>query len=115
LQDRTVHGILTKQRIHAIVGQVIDELESRRAAGKSDYVAALADEIERGGLAALEQLKALLPDDTKLPVGGLTMNVNHMYLEAMKAADALASGGKTTAVVLDAIPVPHQQPKTVEW
>ena len=52
LKEKTVHAALTKQRIHAIVGQVIDELEHRRATGKADYVKALADEVQRGGIAA---------------------------------------------------------------
>jgi hypothetical protein len=116
LQDRTVHGLLTKQRIHAIVGQVIDELENRRAAGKRDYVAALADEVEKGGLAALQQLKSLLPDDAKLPIGGLTMNVNHMYLEALKAADAsaIAPVPEGAGVIVDVTPE-RKQSETMDW
>ena len=45
LKEKTVHAALTKQRIHAIVGQIIDELEHRRATGKADYVKALADAV----------------------------------------------------------------------
>jgi hypothetical protein len=54
-----VHAALTKQRIHAIVSQVIDELEHRRATGKADYVKALADEVQRGGIAAWKTLRDL--------------------------------------------------------
>jgi hypothetical protein len=116
LENRAIHGLLTKQRIHAIVGQVIDELESRRTAGKSDYVAALANEVESGGLAALQQLKTLLPDDAKLPIGGMTMNVNHMYLEAMKAVDAGAIQPPSDGIgaIVDVTPAP-QQTETIEW
>src|SRR5262245_17202210 len=60
LKEKTVHAALTKQRIHALVGQVIDELEHRRATGKADYVKALADEVHRGGLAAWKALRELL-------------------------------------------------------
>jgi hypothetical protein len=35
---------------------VIDELEHRRATGKADYVKALADEVQRGGIAAWKAL-----------------------------------------------------------
>ena len=63
LKEKTVHAALTKQRIHAIVGQVIDELEHRRATGKRDYVKALADEVEKGGIAAWKALRDLLPRD----------------------------------------------------
>ena len=59
LNEKTVHAAITKARIHAIVGQVIDELEQRRAKGKGDYVAALANEVEEGGLAAWRSLLGL--------------------------------------------------------
>jgi hypothetical protein len=116
LQERVVNGLLTKQRIHALVGQVLDELDNRRAAGKGDFVAAIADEVEQGGLAALQQLKALLPDDAKLPIGGLTMNVNQMFLDAMKTVDteSIGNAAASTGVILDAAPV-YEEPETVEW
>jgi len=67
LKEKTVHALATKSRIHALVGQVIDELEKRRAKGKGDYIAKLADEVEKGGISAWKSLKDLLPSDDVQP------------------------------------------------
>jgi hypothetical protein len=63
VRKQTLNAHETKNRVHAIVGQVLDELERRRANGKSDYVAALADNLETGDLAAWKVLRDLLPRD----------------------------------------------------
>src|SRR5262249_29833986 len=57
------NGQLINQRIRALVGQALDEIEHRRSKGKSDVVARLADEIEKNPLAALKSLQELLPKD----------------------------------------------------
>jgi hypothetical protein len=50
----------TKQRIHAIVTQVIDELEHRRAPGRPTTLRRLRT-VQRGGIAAWKALRDLLP------------------------------------------------------
>jgi hypothetical protein len=100
LKEKTVRA-RTKQRIHAIGGRVIDELEQRRAGGKSDYVAKLADEIEAGGLAAWKSLRDLLPrDDPNAPNGAApSMNFGAIFLTA-----AIEASKRTNAAspVIDA-------------
>jgi hypothetical protein len=82
LKEKTIHAALTKQRIHAIVGQVIDELEKRRAAGKGDYVAKLADEVAEGGLAAWKALRDLLPPGDPDTTGAGTLNIGQIFVAA---------------------------------
>jgi len=86
LKEKTLHALATKSRIHAIVGQVIDELESRRAKGKSDYVAKLADEVEKGGISSWKALRDLLPAEDA-PAGGNTINnFGGVFVAAVQAA-----------------------------
>jgi hypothetical protein len=80
---------LTKQRIHALVGQVIDELEKRRAAGKSDFVKTLADEVEKGGIAAWKALRELLPRDEDVPRGSPTVGIGQLFIAAHKEINRL--------------------------
>jgi hypothetical protein len=87
LKEKTVHATLTKQRIHAIVGQVIDELEHRRATGKADYVKRLADEVEKGGIAAWKSLRDLLPRDEDTPSSETSFN--GLFVLAAKQAAQL--------------------------
>jgi hypothetical protein len=103
LKEKTVHAALTKQRIHAIVGQVIDELEHRRATGKADYVKALADEVEKGGIAALKALRDLLPRDEDAPNPGTSFN--GLFVLAAKQAAQLPG----EAPIIDAQPVKSEQ------
>jgi hypothetical protein len=70
VKQKTLNAYETKTRVHAIVGQVIDELQDRRAKGQSDYVATLADEVEQSGLAGWKALKELLPRDEIETTGG---------------------------------------------
>jgi hypothetical protein len=88
LKEKTVHAHITKQRIHAIVGQVIDELEDRRRKGKSDYVAKLANEVEEHGLAAWQALRDLLPrDDPATSSAGTTVqNFGSVFVAAVREA-----------------------------
>jgi hypothetical protein len=101
LKEKTVHAALTKQRLHAIVGQVIDELERRRATGKADYVKALADEVEKGGIAALKALRDLLPRDEDAPNPGTSFN--GLFVLAAKQAAQLP--GDAPILVEEAQPV----------
>lgn len=100
LKEKTVHAALTKQRIHAIVGQVIDELEHRRATGKADYVKALADEVQRGGLAAWKALRELLPRDEDTASSTPNVSVGQLFIAAHKEINRLEQA-KTVLPVID--------------
>jgi hypothetical protein len=111
LKEKTVHAALTKQRIHALVGQVIDELEKRRAAGKSDFVKTLADEVEKGGIAAWKALRDLLPRDEVMPSGSPSVSLSQFFVAAAKRA---SEEGKTALPVIDVTAEPVTEEK-VEW
>src|SRR5262245_44991870 len=85
LQERSKHGVLINQRIRAIDGQVMDELERRRASGGSDIVAQLADEVEKGGIAALRALQELLPRDEDVAGKGPTVNFSALFVQAARS------------------------------
>jgi len=64
---------------------VIDELEKRRAKGKSVYVAKLADEIEKGGIAAWKSLMDLLPpDDVQPATDSAQLDFGSVFAAAVK-------------------------------
>jgi hypothetical protein len=98
LKEKTVHAALTKQRIHAIVAQVIDELEHRRATGKADYVKALADEVQRGGIAAWKALRDLLPRDEDIPSASPSVSLSQFFVAAAKQA---SEQGKAALPIID--------------
>jgi hypothetical protein len=100
LKEKTVHAALTKQRIHAIVAQVIDELEHRRATGKADYVKALADEVQRGGIAAWKALRDLLPRDEDIPSGSPSISFSQLFIAAHKEINR-SEQTKTVPPVID--------------
>jgi hypothetical protein len=110
LKEKTVHGLATKSRIRAVVDLVIDELQDRRAKGKSDHVALLADEIEKGGIAAWKSLLDLLPsDDVASGAIGTMAGASLAGIFAGAAAQAAAQARATpTAEIIDvtAEPVP---------
>src|SRR5262245_53204509 len=100
LKEKTVHAALTKQRIHAIVGQVIDELERRRATGKKDYIKALADEVEKGGIAALKALRDLLPRDEDVkPASNPPVSFSQLFVTAAKQASRLTPPSNVLPVI----------------
>jgi hypothetical protein len=105
LKEKSVHAALTKQRIHAIFAQVIDELEHRRATGKADYVKALADEVQRGGIAAWKALRDLLPRDEDVPSGSPTVGIGQLFIAAHKEINRLEQA-KTAPPVIDVIAEP---------
>jgi hypothetical protein len=119
LKEKTVHAALTKQRIHAIVAQVIDELEHRRATGKADFVKALADEVQRGGIAAWKALRDLLPRDEDVPSGRPTVGIGQLFIAAHKEVNRLEEEAKAALPVIDASfePVTTDEAKTekIEW
>lgn len=120
LKEKTVNAHLTKQRIHAIVSQVIDELEQRRVKGKSDYVANLADEIEKGGIAAWRSLRDLLPADETAPAGGGNQfHFGSVFVAAVSQAAQRAIPTTPLPVIdVTAVPVAEAQEETepvVEW
>jgi hypothetical protein len=94
-----------EQRIHAIVGQVIDELEHRRATGKSDFVKTLADEVEKGGIAAWKALRELLPRDEDIPSGSPSMSFSQLFIAAHKEINR-SEQMKTVPPVIDVIAEP---------
>ena len=117
LKEKTVHAALTKQRIHAIVGQVIDELERRRATGKKDYVKALADEVEKGGIAAWKALRDLLPrDEDVTPGSAQPVSFSQFFVAAAKEASERGPA-KTPLPVIDvtAEAVSTEATDHVEW
>jgi hypothetical protein len=101
LKEKTIHAALTKQRIHAIVAQVIDELEHRRATGKADYVKALADEVQRGGIAAWKALRDLLPRDEDIPSGRPTVGIGQLFIAAHKEINRLEQARTAALPVID--------------
>jgi hypothetical protein len=118
LKEKTVHAALTKQRIHAIVSQVIDELEHRRAAGKADYVKALADEVQRGGIAAWKALRDLLPRDEDMPRGNPTVSLSQFFVAAAKEASKLEPTNTPPPVIdvrVEAVETDALETEKVEW
>jgi hypothetical protein len=117
LKEKTVHAALTKQRIHALVAQVIDELEKRRASGKGDYVAKLADEVAEGGLAAWKSLRDLLPRDDPAAAngGGASMNFGHVFVAAAIEANRRANLASPGVIDVTGEPVTTEASQDVEW
>jgi hypothetical protein len=117
LKEKTVHAVLTKQRIHAIVAQVIDELEHRRATGKADYVKALADEVQRGGIAAWKALRDLLPRDEDMPSARPSVSLSQFFVAAHKEINR-SEQAKTVPPVIDATAEPVKtgaSEEEVDW
>jgi hypothetical protein len=114
LKEKTVHAAMTKARIHAIVGQVIDELEKRRASGKSDYVAKLADEVQEGGITAWKSLRDLLPRDDVTPNEAPSKGLGDVFIAAVIEANSRANAASP---VIDATaePVIQQASDEVDW
>ncbi len=106
LNEKTVHGLNTKSRIRAIVGLVIDELQDRRAKGKSDHVALLADEIEQGGISAWKSLLDLLPADDAAPAAlGNMASATFAGIFAGAAAQAAAQARERATPLAEIIDV----------
>lgn len=104
----TVLGRAVAQRVHAIVGQVFDELESRKKSGKGDLVALIADEILKTPIAGLERLAKLLPQEPSAAAGGV--NINAMFLQAVQLANGHSAGGKISEPGLHVIEASSQPP-----
>ncbi len=105
----TVLGRAVTQRVHAIVGQVFDELEKRAKGGKRDIVALVADYIEEQPMTGLERLAKLLPQEPTAPAA---TNLNMMFLQAVKLANGLDDNG---ARVLEATAQPVIPNASDEW
>jgi hypothetical protein len=84
---------------------VIDELEHRRATGKADYVKTLADEVQRGGIAAWKALRDLPPRDEDVPSGNPTVGIGQLFIAAHKEINRLEEA-KTALPVIDVIAEP---------
>jgi hypothetical protein len=70
---------------------VIDELEHRRATGKADYVKALADEVQRGGIAAWKALRDPLPRDEDIPSASPSVSFSQLFIAAHKKINRLVN------------------------
>jgi hypothetical protein len=111
VRKKTLNAHETKGRIHAIVAQVIDELEQRRADGKSDYVAALADNLETGELVAWKALRDLLPRDELTSGGAANLNLSALFVKVaaeVGARDRQAATTTLTAPSEKVIDVPFE-------
>jgi hypothetical protein len=84
---------------------VIDELEHRRAIGKADYVKALADEVEKGGIAAWKALRDLLPRDEYTSSPGTSLNIGQLLIAAHKEINS-SEQAETIPPVIDVIAEP---------
>lgn len=129
----TIYGRNTAARVHAIVGQILDELERRRVSGRADIVRRACDEIEKmPALDALRALRELLPKDAdpaaKAPVQNnvaLFVQAARELAERNQRPDALAPGASaptTSLLELVAQPVSHAEPAStradaedIEW
>jgi hypothetical protein len=116
LKQKTVNALATKSRIQAIVGQVIDELEDRRAKGKSDYVAQLANEVEKGGIAAWKSLRDLLPADDPQLGGGAQFNFGgnvflNAAIEASKRQPSAIDNTEIIDVPFKPVPAIEDEPQ----
>jgi hypothetical protein len=113
LTHKGAAAIETKHRIRAIVDDVIAEADRRRRTGRYDYVGALCDELEKGGLSAWRERAALLPK-TEVESGGAATSVHIGSLFSVIAAQVGArdqqAPQQTTDKFLDAIPVPTTTP-----
>jgi hypothetical protein len=107
LKEKTLHALGTKSRIHGIVAQVIDELEKRRTKGKGDHIASLADEVEKGGIAAWKSLKELLPaDDVQPAAAPMQFNLASVFVAAAKqASERHAAAGAPAILEGTALPI----------
>src|SRR5262245_37932402 len=118
------NGQLINQRIRALVGQALDELERRRAKGRSDVVAKLADQIEKDPITALRSLQDLLPKDDvagKAP----TLNMQALFVQASREmSESMRNQRDTispTAPLLDVMPRAEPMrdvepvPNEIEW
>jgi len=85
-------GRVVTQRVHAIVGQVFDELEKRAKGGKGDIVKMIADYVEGQPMTGLERLTKLLPQEPSDM--GNTVNIPMMFLQAVQFANGHTAGGK---------------------
>src|SRR5262245_20413048 len=83
----TLHGRATRRRVQAIIGQILDEIEQRRAAGRSDSVSRACAEIEKmPALDALRALRDLLPADEPAAGKAPTLNIPALFVQVARAA-----------------------------
>jgi hypothetical protein len=81
----------TRNRMRAIVDQVIEEMEKRRTTKRFDYVSALADELQKGGLSAWKELKALLPRED---AESNALNASNVHIGSLFAVVAAQVGAR---------------------
>src|SRR5262245_32731798 len=84
LNEGTKSGMLVRQRIYALIDQALDELNLRKAKGKGDVVATLANEIEKNPLAALKSLQELLPKDADTAGKTQMLSMQALWVQASR-------------------------------
>jgi hypothetical protein len=72
----------------------------RQATGKTAYVKALADEVQRGGIAAWKALRDLLPRDDDIPSASPPVSFSQLFIGAHKEINRLEQT-KTVPPVID--------------
>jgi hypothetical protein len=123
----TVNGRNTAARVHAIVGQIIDELDRRRASGRTggDIVRRACDEIEKmPALDALRALRELLPKDADaagkvqpaLSMQALFVNAAREVskMDIHRSPDAMGEAIAPMATIIDVTPQALAPPQEVE-
>ena len=66
---------------------------------------ALADEVQRGGIAAWKALRDLLPRDEEVPSGSPTVGIGQLFIAAHKEINRLEEA-KTALPVIDVVAEP---------
>jgi hypothetical protein len=79
----------------------VNELERCRATGKADCVKALADEVQRGGIAAWKSIRDLLPRDEDASKAPPSFNFGQVLIAAHKRQQ-VEQEKKEAPLVIDA-------------
>jgi hypothetical protein len=130
-----VGGRNTAARVHALVGQILDELDRRRVSGRADIVRRACDEIEKmPALDALRALRELLPKDADAASKVPALSMQALFVNAARevsmmdinrspdaSASFAASAPVASLIELTAQPVSDPDPATppsadaIEW
>jgi hypothetical protein len=88
--------------------------------GKADYVKALANEVQRGGIAAWKALRDLVPQDEDISSGSPSVSISQCFVAAYKEINrlelqSLTSSGHSGAKrrVLGAVPMSPSAPRAI--
>lgn len=111
-----VYSVATRNRVRAVLDVALEMLtdpkNARRDPQGRDVYECLADAVLADPLGAFERLEKMLP---KAPEGtGSAININHLYLQALQAANKPALAPVTVDVV-DVTPEPGVQSGSDDW